>query len=215
MSKLFRITLAVFILVGMVIIPLAAPGTPMAIKPAVVTVDAGHGGIDPGAVVGNVTEKEVNLSIALKIKELAEHHPTVDVALTRDSDEYVYLLDRLEVAERSSSVAYLSVQANSFSDPNVVGIETLFDNSRSSRGLSWKLSSLVQKSVVSLTRARDRGIKKQRLYTRHTRIPSAMIEVGFLTSPFERSKLLRDSYQMKVARGIFQGLLIYASRYST
>ncbi len=215
MSKLIQVILAVLLLVGIVIVPLSAPGTPAATKPTVVTVDAGHGGIDPGAVVEGVTEKEINLSIALKIKELAKHHPTIDVVLTRETDEYVYLLDRLEIAERNFSVAYLSVQANSFSDPNVVGIQTFVDNSRRSGGLSYKLSHLIQDAAVSLTQARDRGVKKQRLYTRHTSIPSALIEVGFLTSPSERSKLLTDSYQMKIARGILQGLLVYKSQYSS
>ncbi len=214
MKKLLKISLAVVILVSTVIVQLTAPGNTLATGSATITVDPGHGGVDPGAVVAGITEKQINLDIALRVAELAERHPTLNVVLTRETDEYVYLLDRLELAEEYSSVGYLSIQANSFSDPGVTGIETFIDNTRTRNSLSWHLSNLVQDETISLTRARDRGIKSQRLYTRHTHIPSALIEVGFLTSPVERSKLLRDAYQDRIARGIVQGLLIYVTRHA-
>lgn len=213
MVKFIKIAVASVVLVSVVFVELIAPGGTVTVSPATITVDPGHGGVDPGAVVAGITEKQVNLDIALRVAELAEKHPKLNVVLTRSTDRYVHLLDRLELAEKKSSVGYLSIQANSFSDPDVTGIETLVDHTRSRNSPSRHLSSLVQDETISLTHARDRGIKTQRLYTRHTRIPSALIEVGFLTSPVERSKLLRDAYLDRIARGIVKALLIYVSRH--
>jgi len=144
--------------------------------------------------------------------DLGNEHPTLDFVFTRTSDNYLPLLDRLEVAESKGSDGYISIQANSFSDPGVTGVETILDRSRPREGKSWDMAELVQDSIVDRTGARDRGIRYQRLYTRYTAVPAALVEVGFLTSPIEREKLVSRSYQKEVARGIIQGLLRYFSR---
>lgn len=189
-----------------------APGRAIQSKPVRITIDAGHGGYDPGAIVSGVTEKRVNLEIALKVKELGEEHPSLDFVFTRTSDDYVPLLDRLNFAEGQESSGYLSIQANTFHDPGVHGIETILDRTRKRGTDSWYMAQSIQKSLAELTGARDRGIRYQRLYTRHTKVPSAMVEVGFLTSPSERKKLASSSYRESIARGIIQGLLIHFSR---
>lgn len=190
----------------------AAPGRAIQSTPIKITIDAGHGGYDPGTTVSGVTEKSINLQIALKVKELGEEHPALDFVFTRTNDDYIPLLDRLGYAEKHGSAGYLSVQANSFWDPNVQGIETILDRTREKGGASWDMAELIQESVVGRTGARDRGIRYQKLYTRYTEIPSAMVEVGFLTSPSERKKLLSSSYRESIARGIIQGLLIFFSQ---
>ncbi|MCF7890436.1 N-acetylmuramoyl-L-alanine amidase [Candidatus Bipolaricaulota bacterium] len=189
-----------------------APGGAIQSTPVKITIDAGHGGYDPGSIVSGLSEKKVNLQIALKVKELGEDHPALDFVLTRTSDNFVPLLDRLGYAEEHGNDGYLSVQANSFSDPRVNGVETILDRTRKQGGASWDMAKLIQESVVGRTDARDRGIRYQRLYTRYTEIPSAMVEVGFLTSPSERERLASSTYRESIARGIIQGLLIYFSR---
>jgi len=189
----------------------ATPGRPIQSSSVKITIDAGHGGYDPGAIVSGVTEKSINLEIALRVKELGESHPSLDFVFTRTSDNYVPLLDRLKYAESHGSSGYLSIQSNSFHDPGVNGIETILDRTRGRGTTSWNMAETIQESIVGRTGARDRGIRHQRLYTRHTPVPSAMVEVGFLTSPAEREKLLSSSYQEAIARGIVQGFLIYMS----
>jgi N-acetylmuramoyl-L-alanine amidase len=213
MSRKSAYTVIVFLLL-LVLVPAtgAAPGRSVDSSTAKVTIDPGHGGYDPGAIVGGVTEKKVNLAIARKLKALGSEHPTLDFVFTRTSDNYLPLLDRLEIAESRGSDGYLSIQANSFSDPDVTGVETILDRSRPREGRSWDMAALVQDSIVDRTGARDRGIRYQRLYTRYTKIPAALVEVGFLTSPVEREKLTNRSYQDEIARGIIQGLLRYFSR---
>lgn len=189
-----------------------SPGRSIQSSPTRITIDAGHGGYDPGSVVSGVKEKSVNLQIALKVKELGEEHPALDFVFTRTSDDYVSLLDRLEFAEEKGSAGYLSVQANSFRDPGVNGVEIILDKTRGRRSASWNMASAIQESIVGRTGARDRGLRYQRLYTRYTKIPSALVEVGFLTSPPERERLTSSSYRESIARGIIQGLLIYFSQ---
>lgn len=189
-----------------------SPGRSIRSSPTKITIDAGHGGYDPGSVVSGVKEKSVNLQIALKVKELGGEHPSLDFVFTRTSDDYVPLLDRLELAEEKGSAGYLSVQANSFRDPGVNGIETILDRTRGQGSESWNMATTIQESIVGRTGASDRGLRYQRLYTRYTEIPSAMVEVGFLTSPSERERLTNSSYRESIARGIIQGLLIHFSQ---
>ena len=209
-KKSYIVTVS-FLLLVLVATTGVAPGRSVNTSPARVTIDPGHGGYDPGATVEGVAEKNVNLAIARVLMELGKEHPTLDFVFTRTADNYLPLLDRLEVAESKESDGYISIQANSFSDPGVTGVETILDRSRPREGKSWDMAELVQDSVVDRTGARDRGIRYQRLYTRYTAVPAALVEVGFLTSPIEREKLISRSYQEEVARGIIQGLLRYFS----
>ncbi|MBS3786735.1 N-acetylmuramoyl-L-alanine amidase [Candidatus Bipolaricaulota bacterium] len=211
LSKTIKSVLVSIIILFLLTPSGSAPGKANQTSTVKITIDAGHGGHDPGSIVSGITEKSINLQIALKIKELGEKHPGLDFAFTRTTDSYIPLLDRLEYAERHGSAGYLSVQANSFWDPDVDGVETILDRTRAQGGASWDMANLIQESIVSSTGARDRGLRYQRLYTRHTNIPSAVLEVGFLTSPSERRRLTSLNYQESVARGIIQGLLIFFS----
>ena len=188
-----------------------APNRSFQGDPARITIDAGHGGYDSGAISGGVLEKQINLRIAREVEKLGDRHPELKFALTRKKDNYLPLLDRLEFAEQNRSTAYLSIQANSFWDQDVHGVETILDKTRARGSPSWNIGTSIQKSIVDWTGARDRGIRYQKLYTRYTEIPSALVEVGFLTSPMERNKLANPHYQERVARGIVQGLLLHFS----
>ncbi|HIP99113.1 TPA: N-acetylmuramoyl-L-alanine amidase, partial [Candidatus Bipolaricaulota bacterium] len=87
-----------------------------------VVVDAGHGGKDPGAQVGAVEEKDINLAIALRLFALAKRYPQLRVVLTRASNRYVDLVDRVRLAEEVGAVLYVSIHANFISDPSVCGV---------------------------------------------------------------------------------------------
>ena len=172
-----------------------------------VVVDAGHGGRDPGAVVAGVKEKDVVLAIALRVFSLARGHPQLRVVLTRTADYYVDLVDRVRLAEEVGAALYVSIHANFFFDPSVCGVETLVDDSRPPGDPSWRLARILQGTVCAATGARDRGVRSQRLYLRHTYLPAVLVEVGFLSCPAERAKLVAPWYQEKIARGILQGIL--------
>ncbi len=78
-----------------------------------VIIDAGHGGKDPGTTgVGSVYEKNLNLSMALKIKALLEKYQDIKVILTRDKDEFIELKDRGAIANRSGGDLFVSIHCN-------------------------------------------------------------------------------------------------------
>lgn len=209
--KTIKSGLLCLLVLVLIVIPGSTPGRSVQTASVKITIDPGHGGFDPGAVVSGVSEKSVNLLIAKRVKELGERYPTLDFVFTRLTDDYLSLLDRLEIAKQHGSDGYLSIQTNSFRDPNVTGVETILDWTRGRGSSSWNMAESVQRSIVETTGARDRGIRQQRLYTRHSSLPAALIEVGFLTSPTEREKLTSSAYQDLVAKGIIQGLLAHFS----
>ena len=172
-----------------------------------VVIDAGHGGKDPGAIVAGIKEKDINLSLALRAFSLAQGIPNLRVILTRTSDRYIGLVERVRFAEQVGAVLYLSIHANACSDPTICGVETYVDDSRPRDDPSWALAQAVQEAVCAQTGARDRGVRTQRLYMRHTDLPAVLVEVGYLTCPAERRLLVDPGYQQEIAQGILQGIL--------
>jgi N-acetylmuramoyl-L-alanine amidase len=179
-------------------------------RPAVTLVlDPGHGGRDPGAVVGDFLEKDINLEIVSRVKALADAHPDLAPVLTRELDVYVEKTDRVQLADQVGAALYLSIHVNACDYPEVHGVETWVDDTRASDDPSWILATAVQDAVVEATAARDRGIRSQQLYLRHTTLPAASIEVGFLTCNDERAKLLDPAYQDHIAQGIVDGIVAF------
>lgn len=90
-----------------------------------VVIDAGHGGKDPGAIVGNIREKDIVLDIALRLGSyIRENLPKVKVIYTRSSDVFVPLLDRSIIANKNNADLFISIHANMCGSPSVKGTET-------------------------------------------------------------------------------------------
>jgi N-acetylmuramoyl-L-alanine amidase len=90
------------------------------LKPMVV-IDAGHGGVDPGALGNGVMEKNITLAVALALKKelLATGH--YRVTLTRETDVYIPLRDRFKIARDNSADLFISLHADSHNDPFMRG----------------------------------------------------------------------------------------------
>ncbi len=185
-------------------LPFLAAG-PVGLPSLIVVVDAGHGGEDPGAVVAGVQEKDVVLDIVLRLFQLAQGGP-VEVVLTRITDRYVDLKERVRFAEEVGAVLYLSVHANYSSNSRVRGIEVWVDDSRRPDDPSWTLARAVLEDLVEATGAPNRGVRSQKLYMRHTKLPAALAEVGYLSNPVERRRLLDPAYRERIAQGLLQGI---------
>lgn len=176
----------------------------------VVVIDAGHGGRDPGAVVPGVQEKDLTLALALLVQQKALSAPGLQVIVTRTTDVYPTLRERLQLAEAAGATLYLSIHANYYRHPAVCGVETWVDSS--AKADSLRLAREVQRAVVAATGAPDRGVRRQTLYLRYTSLPAALVEVGYLSCPPERAKLLDPHYQEKIAAGILAGILAFLQR---
>lgn len=93
-----------------------------------IVIDPGHGGHDPGARGGGITEAELVLDVSLRLQQLLEKVPGLEVVLTRRADEYVTLQERTAIANRENADLFLSIHANANSSPQAQGIETYFLN---------------------------------------------------------------------------------------
>jgi N-acetylmuramoyl-L-alanine amidase len=110
--------------------PIASHAPPVVVKSAddahgrdvIVAIDAGHGGVDPGSIGKSGTrEKNVTLAIARRLKERIDREPGMRAVLTRDSDFFVELRDRIVRARRQQADMFVSVHADSYRDRSVVG----------------------------------------------------------------------------------------------
>src|SRR6185436_9054346 len=110
--------------------PLAAKAPPLVVKSAddahgrdvIVAIDAGHGGVDPGSIgKAGTREKHVTLAIARRLKERIDREPGMRAVLTRDSDYFVELRDRIVRARRQQADMFVSVHADSYRNRSVVG----------------------------------------------------------------------------------------------
>jgi N-acetylmuramoyl-L-alanine amidase len=93
-----------------------------------IVIDPGHGGHDPGAKGGGVTEAELVLDVALRLEKLLTKAPGIEVVLTRRTDDFVPLQERTAMANREAADLFLSIHANASSVPSARGIETYFLN---------------------------------------------------------------------------------------
>ena len=93
-----------------------------------IVLDAGHGGHDPGARANGLTEAELVLDVTLRLRDLLQKQPGMEVTLTRDSDEFVPLEERTAMANRQGADLFLSIHANASRNVKARGVETYFLN---------------------------------------------------------------------------------------
>ena len=197
----------------------------MPITNKVILLDAGHGGIDPGATNEDksILEKDINLQITLKLRELLESSGCL-VLLTREEDTSLYeeeagkttrqkynenLKNRRKMIEESGVDAFVSIHLNKFEQSKYYGAQTFYPEGQNDSKL---LSQFIQdelKRVVDKTNQRKIKPSKDIYLLKENTIPSVLIECGFLSNEKE-SKLLNDEkYQEKVAWAIYAGIQKY------
>jgi N-acetylmuramoyl-L-alanine amidase len=168
--------------------------------------DPGHGGKDPGAVgIGGLQEKNVILPISLQVAALLEQQG-VQTILTRSDDRFISLRGRVQLAEQTNVDLFVSIHANaiSLSRPDVNGVETYYY--RNGRGLA----EAIQNSLLQSTGMRNRGVKQGRFYViRRTSMPSALVEVGFVTGAEDAPRLATPEFRSQIAQAIARGILLY------
>ena len=93
-----------------------------------IVLDAGHGGHDPGARGNGMNEAELVLDVTLRLRDLLEKQPGIEVTLTRSTDAFVQLEERTAIANRTGADLFLSIHANASRNPQARGVETYFLN---------------------------------------------------------------------------------------
>ncbi len=184
--------------------PPPATGTPRG--RVLVVIDPGHGGKDPGAVgLGGLREVDVILPISLDVSQILKQQG-VEVMMTRNADYFVSLQGRTALANRARANIFVSIHANAVGGGrrNVNGMETFYAGNRD-------LAAAIHRSILrSVTVGRDRGVKKSRFYVlRTSRMPAALVEVGFVTGTEDNARLRDPAYRRRMAQAIAQGILDY------
>jgi N-acetylmuramoyl-L-alanine amidase len=94
-----------------------------------IVIDAGHGGHDSGTLgPGGIEEKDVVLDVALRLGALLKQRIGADVIYTRDDDTFIPLETRTAIANKAQADLFISIHANSSSDPSARGVETYYLN---------------------------------------------------------------------------------------
>jgi len=169
-------------------------------------IDPGHGGKDSGAVgIGGLQEKNIILPISQKLARILQQNG-VQVILTRDSDYFVSLQGRVDLADRANADVFISIHTNSagLQRPDVSGLETYYYDS----GLS--LARIVHSNILRSVNVRDRGVRRARFYVlRKSSMPSILVEAGYMTGREDIAKLRNPQYQDQMAEAIARGILQY------
>lgn len=191
-----------------------------------IVIDPGHGGRDPGKVgVNGALEKDINLSIALKLKDILEQDNfniiitrTEDVGLYSESDSNKKRADlnkRIEIINSSNALFAISIHQNSFTQESVKGAQ-VFYHAQSEQGK--KLATIIQDQIKeTLKDGNHRKPKSDTNYylLKHTKCPLIIVECGYLSNRREADLLLDEEYQKKLASAIHQGILKYLETLET
>jgi|GEM_PF-3272122 len=178
-----------------------------------VMIDPGHGGKDGGCYSGTLKESDINLALGLLIRDILQSKG-IGVLMTRDTDVMVGpsqregLYTRALMCNKSNAVCFVSLHVNAYAnDTSVRGIDTYRNTTTNEK--SEDLATFVQNAAVKATGAKDRGLKtdSELVVIRETKVPSCLIEVGFLTNPDEFRDLSDDAYRKKLAQGISNGII--------
>jgi N-acetylmuramoyl-L-alanine amidase len=172
----------------------------------VVIIDPGHGGKDPGALgIGGVREKDIILPIGTRVAQILQQNG-VQAVMTRNSDYFVTLQGRVDMAQQANADVFVSIHANSAgaSRPDVNGLETYYYDS----GLG--LARIVHSTILQSLNVRDRGVRRARFFVlRKSSMPSILVETGYLTGQQDISQLTTPQYQAQMADAIARGVLLY------
>jgi len=191
-----------------------------------IAIDAGHGGVDGGAVSKQgVVEKDLNLAIALYLRDYLQQAGAV-VLMTREIDQDLAgedtrafskrktedLLRRVSLIKESKASLAVSVHMNSIPSEKWSGAQTFYNpGNHTDNGL---LAAFIQNEIKrNLENTSRVAATENKVYLLKAieNIPTALVEVGFLSNPGEAARLADAEYQRKVAASIYQGILRYAS----
>lgn len=185
-----------------------------ALKGVCIAIDPGHGGIDDGASRNNVVEKDINLSISLKLAEIL-NNAGASVVLTRDSDVDFYtkgkggkrndLMKRIEIIQNANPRIFVSIHANAIAGSKWSGAQVFFSPHIPE---SKMLAETVQQALRDFPPGNRRQAKQDLdiLVLNRTTIPGVLVETGYVSNPEEALKLATQEYQQRLAVQIAKAL---------
>ena len=185
-----------------------------------IIIDAGHGGKDPGAIANNLIEKDINLSVAQKLKSYLSLSG-YNVIMTRNEDILLSsgqsnvnfkrddLKQRLSIIEQTENCIFVSIHMNKFGESTAKGLQTFYSSNNME---SQKLAAVIQEQAKILEPDNKREIKPDNgnIYIlEHSQKPSVLIECGFLSNSEDAAKLKTEKHRQELAYVIYGGITKY------
>jgi len=182
----------------------------------IITLDAGHGGSDPGAIGSDGTkEKNITLSITKMVKEILEQKGA-KVYMTRTTDVDVFgpnasdaeeLQARVNVGEKYNSDMFVSLHINSSVNKNIGGFSTYYypktDN-------DLRLAKNIQNKLAANFGVDDLGVRQANFYViKRISMPAVLVEMCFISNEKELTLMKGQWFQKKTARLIAEGIEKY------
>jgi len=171
----------------------------------VVVLDPGHGGYDPGAVANGLREKDLNLKLAWR---LAERLSGVKVLMTRESDVFLSLADRVAFSRRAEPDLFLSLHANAGGGR---GFESFICSGAGPNSRAVLMQKVLHGEVISKLKGWnivDRGLKRAAFYVlRHNPYPAVLIESLFIDNEREAELWRDERFVEDLAGGVIRGVL--------
>lgn len=187
----------------------------------VIIIDAGHGDFDGGATANGVIEKDINLSVALKLRDLFVANG-FEVVMTREDDQILSddgltsirkkktsdTKNRLELVKKYPDAIMLSIHQNKFEQQSSHGAQVFYGAQHES---SARFGEIMQNNLVEMLQPDNTRLCKpcgKNVYlTYYSPAPSLLIECGFISNAQEAKKLVSGEYQRNIAFAIFSGTM--------
>lgn len=187
----------------------------------IIVLDPGHGGPDPGAVQGEAIEKDISLSVSLKLRDYLQQQGAL-VVMTRETDidladkelkgysrrKVQDLKRRLELINHSEADFFASIHLNAIPSSKWKGAQTFYSGhfKESKRGARF-IQEELRRNLENTNR--EAKTSDSIYIVKNAEIPGVLVEIGFLSNPTEREMLRQDEYQEQVAASIYQGIMRY------
>lgn len=190
-----------------------------------VCIDPGHGDWDYGAISPNgIAEKDIALSVALKLGKLLEDYDGFKVIYTRGNDKMDWietandsLKERLKISKICNADIFISIHCNYSSDSNeILGVETWYNPDDET---SLTLSKYLQQSLIDLDYTANRGLKsyipgEELAVLELNTTTSSLVELGFLTNSSDEKYLSSELGQTECANALFNAIVEYRDDFS-
>lgn len=188
-----------------------------------VILDAGHGGNDPGKIsVDGTQEKDLNLEIAKKLRELLEQQD-IEVIMTREEDRGLYdenasnkkaqdMKRRCEFINTEQPACVVSIHQNSYHEESIYGAQVFYYGTSKE---SQSLAELIQEELIRFVDPENhRQAKANDTYylLKKTEAPVVIVECGFLSNWEENGKLKDEGYQDQLVWAIHMGVMRYLNQ---
>jgi len=229
-KRILYISISILLLFVLVIIPLLIyflePSTDTFVDPesGIIVIDPGHGGIDGGTNKDGILEKDINLSIAKKLKDILEK-AGYKVIMTRKEDISLEQLSdkggsrhqrdlnaRVDIINNSNAQLFVSIHVNcNMKRPATDGSIVFYsDKYEQNKILAYNIQRALNDMIINGKKRTIHDPQQGKYFIlNNAQIPGVIVETAFISNPVERQLLLKEEFQRQIAEKIAQGIIDY------